>query len=654
MRLLHRVMAFVKNGGTSSVPWKNVWIGLIVVILAAACSSGGGSVGSGGSVSSRGSVASGSWAATSPAMELLANGVPLATSAEITGPIQTIGAPGSQIQFSTVGKDSRSQTTGSISATWTSLDSDIVSIDATGLAKATTMGVTTLTATRGTLTSSVTVSVVSAKAGGGNFAFSGTAKYEDKPFTASGLTGALVQTPIRHAIVKVIAVDGFVKIAEGKTDSSGNFSFSNLNNSARKGGVAMYILPQTATGNSVQVTLKKNETAGTIFILASTLLDDSQSSVLTASVVATASSSIGIGGAFNIFDVLLKSGEFLQNQGAATPAALTAYWEPGSPLGTYYDRGKDTISIYGASTDSDEYDDMIIAHEYGHFVLTHFSHDQSPGGSHVITDNKQDIRLSWSEGWASYFGSAVHNSSIYVDTSANGVFSFDIETYNSPQLPNLASSTLYTTNEVSVAGILWDITDPSSSESNDSLQLGFDPVWQSVRKIQKTPTEVPATFESFWLQFSPLYASYAGALQTIMVAQKVELFSDAFENGEVALGEGATQHHTLYKSGLSDPTGDADTIPFTLQPGISYTLATLNLTNGADTQISITDTSNTNTFFQAYTSDNQGTTHLAARVTQFTCGCSVATLYHAHVKRSVSATGASGLFGSYDIQLTRT
>ena len=42
-----------------------------------------------------------------------------------------------------------------------------------------------------------------------------------------------------------------------------------------------------------------------------------------------------------------------------------------------------------------EFDDDIILHELGHYVLGNFSRDNSPGGAHSLSGH-YDIRLTWS------------------------------------------------------------------------------------------------------------------------------------------------------------------------------------------------------------------------------------------------------------------
>ncbi|TAK03087.1 MAG: hypothetical protein EPO39_12670, partial [Candidatus Manganitrophaceae bacterium] len=526
------------------------------------------------------------------------------TRIEIT-PQQGSVAVGDKRTFSAAAKTSSGGTADNVSFSWRSLDPSIAAVDANGVVTGTGIGVTTLIATFGTNSGSATVGVFSTAAGQSNLNLSGTVLYEDKSYDITGFTGALVPTPVRGAIINVIAIDGFATIATGATDDTGAFNFSSIDNSARRGGVYLQVVAKTEPNNLNQIEIRSNPTDQALLSLISSAFDDSSGTNFTGLQV-TATAASGIGGAFNILDVFSTASELIrQNGGPCTttssdpcvPPLLVAYWEPGSTEGTFYDDQLDAIFILGggdAQGDTDEYDDSVIAHEYGHFAVRHFSKDDSLGGEHFITDHDQDIRLSWSEGWGNFFSSAVRNDAVYVDTASNGAtFSFNLEDYSSPQSVTLKNSAIYTTSEIAVAGVLWDIFDDSSvtssiTEPHDTLTLGFGPIWQTLLSFSNA---TPATMETFWLQFESIDPGSAAALQSIMTERKMEFAVDASEAGETALVvNGSLQHHTLYQAAPAPPQNDEDVIPFSVQAGVQYTLETFNLTNGADTLLTLTDT----------------------------------------------------------------
>lgn len=600
--------------------------------------------------------------------------------------------------FSAVALTSSGKEVDNVSFSWQSLDPSVASINSNGVATGNTIGVATIAVTGtykvGSLTRTVNgsamVGVVSPHSGQSNLTFSGKVSYEDRPYDMEGFTGDIEILPVRGVIIHAIAIDGFATVATGATDNDGDFSFTGIDNSARRGGIYLQVVSKTEPNNPTQVEIRNNTTDQALLSLISPGFDDSSGAAFTnLQVTATVS---GIGGLFNIIDVFSLSSELIQQEGGlckppadtapCVPPLLVAYWEPGSAEGSYYDDQLDAIFILGGGDsqgDHDEYDDSVIAHEYGHFAVRHFSIDDSPGGSHFITDNKQDIRLSWSEGWGNFFSSAVRNNPVYVDTSTGGFFSFNLENYSAAPAPStLNSVAVYTTSEIAVTGVLWDIFDPAGSiisDPHDQLALGFEPIWQTL--LQFTDAN-PATMETFWLQFESSYPGSAAGLQSIMVERKMELFADASEtSGQIPeatalTANGDAQKHTLYQASPAAAVGDEDVIPFSVTAGGKYTLETVNLTNGADTFLFITLSPESSTPISGLQNDNRNgrnyqncgvnfftgnstcpnndQTTLSSSIT-WTAG-STETLY-AHVKRSPNAPPSAGRLGSYEIRLKR-
>jgi hypothetical protein len=286
---------------------------------------------------------------------------------------------------------------------------------------------------------------------------------------------------------------------------------------------------------------------------------------------------------------------------------------------------------------------MVILHEYGHFITDIFSHDNSPGGSHSITETGQDIRLSWSEGWATFYAAAVLNSPIYVDTQQpegsdstisinaqmTAVMSYNIE----------STQQLYTTNEASVSAILWDMLDAPTNDDDPMTTGSFFSIWESFMKIPQTLTSMEGFAFEFMVPNEPVITSF---FQTILKGRKIEFFPDAGEAGESSLiVNGSSQHHTLYLAG-STPIGDEDIIPLYLNSGEKYTVQAFNLTNGADTLLAVQNGTD------LLTNDNTSALGLGSSITFI----ANTTTPFVSVKRSLSAPASTGLTGSYDIRLT--
>jgi len=561
--------------------------------------------------------------------------------------------------------------------TWASDDSSIVSVDANGFATGLRVGMARISATSGTSTGSASVWVMSPNPGAQNLTLMGTARYEDREYDLNGFTGEIRSKAIRNTVIEVVAIDGFQVIGTGATDASGKFNLT-ADNSKNQGGVYLRVISRTDPSHTEKIEVRNNSTEAAFFAFASPALDDSASEAFSATqdLLVTTDE---IGGAFNIIDVMSDASALVQATGLScpepyptcVPPLAKVYWEPGSLEGTFYDSGADAISVLGGGFggDTDEYDDVILAHEYAHFILSKFSRDDSPGGQHDLFDNTQDIRLSWSEGWASFFAFAVLKSPLYIDTVQGGtLISLNNEDYSGAfkSGPPLSALAIYTTSEVAVSGVLWDVIDGINGGEAEELDLSFKEVFQTILDF---PTNKPTSLETFWTTFESATSteSFADDLQNILRERKISLFADSGEAAESELVvNGARQTHTLYQNG-ADPAGDLDAIPFSAISGTTYILRTFNLNSGADTFLSILGPSsepiatNDNASGLTYpscgvnpltglsTCPANNTSNLASTLT-FTAQQTGP--FTAEVRRSEAAPPSAGLLGAYEIELT--
>jgi hypothetical protein len=129
--------------------------------------------------------------------------------------------------------------------------------------------------------------------------------------------------------------------------------------------------------------------------------------------------------------------------------------------------------------DSDEFDDFILLHEYGHFLAATYQAERSPGGFHGTP--RVDPRVAWSEGWATYFACAVLHDTRYVDTGAsnwngsNVRIEYDVELGDRNQ--RRADNGYW--NERTVSNVLWNVGKKLSDEKNPDA--GFTAIWKLLR-----------------------------------------------------------------------------------------------------------------------------------------------------------------------------
>ena len=301
----------------------------------------------------------------------------------------------------------------------------------------------------------------------------GKVRYEKVPLTARGLQVAQ-RTPKPAAGVLVEAIDGDgAVLAATETDSLGRYGLDvvseapiRIRASAKMGNFEVRKLGADAELYSIATAPFATDTGGPVEkdLLATDDFDN---------------------GPFNLLFVARKCETLVHaaDPGLVLPP-LHFRWDPDTVTPTAFAPGQgsstDEIFVSGRrSVDSDVFDDVVVAHEIGHYFVLHFSRNDSPGGRHTTTQ-KIDPRLSWGEGWATFFACAAMDSPLYRNSGPGGVLGRK-QTYNIEQTRVARTPTDYT-GEFTVASALWDIFD-ERADAGDRIALGFNPMWDALRSL---------------------------------------------------------------------------------------------------------------------------------------------------------------------------
>lgn len=138
-------------------------------------------------------------------------------------------------------------------------------------------------------------------------------------------------------------------------------------------------------------------------------------------------------------------------------------------------------------TDTDEFDEYVILHEFFHFLeFSQFGTD-SIGGTHSIGD-RLDLRVAYSEGTASAFAAIVLGDSRIVDAMGprqGMAFGFDLE-------QNVWTNPGWF-NEGSVGSIVWDLVD-GLAEPSDNISLPFSTILSVLRAELRTTRALTSIF----------------------------------------------------------------------------------------------------------------------------------------------------------------
>jgi hypothetical protein len=375
----------------------------------------------------------------------------------------------------------------------------------------------------------------------GNVNVTGNVTFGRVPFASSGNLGlnyaAPIQQPLRSVVVRALDANTPMLVhATGITTSLGNYSLSVPGNANVTIQVVARLLSTTAP--TWDVSIQNGDTVGldpysytdTAFnVGAGTTHNVAIPTGISASGVATATSPRA-SGPFAVLDTIYKGIQTVLAVAPTTnfPALLVDWGSQNS--GTFFSSGTPQhIALLSAlNSDTDEFDQHVIAHEFGHYIEFNFSRADNIGGSHGVGD-KLDPRVAFGEGFGYAFAGIVLNDPVardsFVDSSpftvcgvAHCAGGFNIET-NPPSTGAVRTNYGCWCSESSVWSILWDIYD-SAADTNDNVALGFQPIWDVLTGPQRN-TPAFTTIFSFITSLKAQNAGSAAAVDTLVAAQNV-------------------------------------------------------------------------------------------------------------------------------------
>lgn len=409
-------------------------------------------------------------------------------------------------------------------------------------------------------------------AGGTTTTVSGKITFDRVPIDDNGLNfNGVTQAPARQIVVEAIRSSGSAILTSTTTDTAGNYTLTVPTDTS------MFIrakaqMSQSGSGATWNFSVKNNAGSNALYVLDGTAFD-SGTSASTRDLNAPSGWNVGSGSytstraaaPFAILDTVYQAKELvLSAQASEVFPALDLYWSSSNRssgdfcptsgrIGTTSFVSDGTgqrddctpsqqvlsgIYVLGSvdGNDTDEFDQHVIAHEFGHYVENSFARSDSIGGNHGSGDHL-DPRVAFGEGWGNAFAAMALNDSVYKDTFMSNLPStFDLEDNSvDSQVDGWFS-------EMSVGQTLWDVFD-SGTESGDAVALGFAPIFAAFTGPHKD-TDALTTIYSFM-----------DALESQNPSLSAEI--EALETGESIRGRGAFVEQTPE----TNNGGDADVLP---------------------------------------------------------------------------------------------
>jgi hypothetical protein len=196
-------------------------------------------------------------------------------------------------------------------------------------------------------------------------------------------------------------------------------------------------------------------------------------------------------------------------------------FDKGEVGGTYY-RWNEIVLVGKYGDRPQEYNEQVIAHEFGHFFDDIFSVTNSVGGRHLISDYL-DMSVAFSEGFASAFAALVLDDSVYREGNLDKGFSFDVE-FQKPE-------TLGWYNEFTIASILYDLADENNG-GLDRMSIGLTGLLELMRGDLDQYGAKMSIF-AFLTHFLDVHPTAEVTIQDLLLANQINPFElDAFGSNE--------------------------------------------------------------------------------------------------------------------------
>jgi len=346
---------------------------------------------------------------------------------------------------------------------------------------------------------------------------SGRIAFERVPFSntlGSGLNyPGTFEAPAREIEVELLQASSGAVLGTTVTDANGNYSFTTTPN------MQVFVRAKARTRHtgvtgrpaSWDIAVRNNTNADALYVL-----DGGSFNTGIANQTRNLTATTGWGGGFSgvytgprsaapfaILDTLYAAAQFVISQGDASVqlAPLNAYWSTNNvPTDGNFDLGQIGTTLYypvgtqgvdagiyvlgAANNDTDEFDQHVIAHEYTHYLEDAVSRTDTVGGSHSL-DERLDMRVAFSEGYANAFAGMVLSDPVYRDsfgTAQGGDFHFNMES-RTATVPGWY-------NETSIHRIAWDLFD-GAADGVDAVALGYGPLHDVF--VSELRTGVPLT-----------------------------------------------------------------------------------------------------------------------------------------------------------------
>lgn len=371
------------------------------------------------------------------------------------------------------------------------------------------------------------------------------------------------EQPIRGAVVALQNSSGNV-LASTNTTQAGNYSFSAPTNST----VRVVVKAALGSPASPRVTVVDNTNGGalyaTYFDVTTATADLTTNYNANSGWDGTSYSGSRAAAPFAVLDTIYQAEALIKS---ADPAiqfpALAVNWSKNNKptagdktigeIGlSHYDNG-DLYIVGAENLDTDEYDNHVMAHEWGHYFEDKLGRSDNIGGEHSPEDIL-DPRVALGEGWGNALSGMVFNDPLYIDTGgdkqATVTLSMNLESDSVLDSKQNANGDIVDGfySEASVQEVLYDLFDSGPSD-DDNISLGFKPIYDVMVGGQKT-TAAYTTIFSFLKYLKDANPADSTGIDALAAAENINS-GDEYEASSVPIYTVVPVNGTIVTTGVN-------------------------------------------------------------------------------------------------------
>lgn len=370
---------------------------------------------------------------------------------------------------------------------------------------------------------------------------SGTISYERVNVKNSGGSSMLDYSNITKESAKqvsLVAIDRSNNLIDSTfTDDKGEYTLSNIPTNT---DIKIRVYAKMKKSNRWDLKVLDNKDGNSLYGIEGNFRNSGNSNTIRD---LTALSSDRSSPPFAILDsIYLAMRRFIALDSSINFPPLKVNWSTKNvDTGTYYD-GVDTIMMQGDKQgDSDEYDDHIVIHEWGHYFEKNFSRADNIGGQHG-TGEYLDIRVAFGEGWGNSLSSMITDDPIYFDTMGSSGWNMNVETAIHEKEGWFSES--------SIQRILYDLYD-SHNDAKDKLSLGLKPIYEVLTNGEKNTPAFTSIF-SFITELKKAYPNHTSKIDDITSMEEIATIEDSYGSNRISNLESGSL--PLYKELIVDKT----------------------------------------------------------------------------------------------------